>query len=601
MTTEPLLAVRGLSISAGGRAITVGTDLDVGRGETVAIVGESGSGKSLTAKAIARLLPRGVTATGSIRYDGAELTSLAERDMRPLRGRRISMLLQDPFTMMNPLMKCGKHIEEMLRGNPALSNRAAMKAEVLRRLGEVGIADPDVAERMPFQLSGGMCQRVAMAAALARDPELLIADEPSTALDVTTQAEIMKLLKRVQEARSMGLILITHDLRLAFSTCDRIHVLYAGSLLEVGNTHAVEPDPFHPYTLGLLLSEPPADRRVPKLIAIRGQVPRADSVADRCAFADRCDWANDKCLAGKPSLLEFAPGRWTACIRRDEIVDEMRALRAAGIAADAVAAMEITAPAIIRVRDAKKTFAGRRGRGVQALKGVSIEVRPGESVGLVGESGSGKTTLGRCLVGLETPTAGTVEIDGRNASDFGAMTQADRSATRRTIQMVFQDPYSTLNPRHSVRRALTEAVRTAGAEAMAHIDGRVSELLKEVGLPESYADRRPASLSGGERQRVAIARALSVGPKILVCDEPVSALDVSVQAQILNLFKRLQTELGLSYLFITHDLAVVRQIADRIYVLYLGEIVEEGPTEEVMGNPKHTYTRRLLDSIPRSH
>jgi peptide/nickel transport system ATP-binding protein len=511
------------------------------------------------------------------------------------------MLLQDPFTMMNPLMKCGRHIEEMLRGNPAFNSRAAMEAEVLRRLAEVGIPDPDVAERMPFQLSGGMCQRVAIAAALARDPELLIADEPSTALDVTTQAEIMKLLKGVQQARGMSLILITHDLRLAFSTCDRIRVLYAGSLLEVGATAAVEADPFHPYTLGLLLSEPPADRRVPKLIAIRGQVPRADSVAGRCAFADRCDWAEDKCRAGKPPLDALAPGRWTACIRRGEIAEEMRRLRATVVAAGAAARADVAAPAIIRVRDAVKTFPGRGGRGIRALKGVSIEVRPGESVGLVGESGSGKTTLGRCLVGLETPTSAKIEIGGIDGSNFAAMPSSERTAVRRTIQMVFQDPYSTLNPRHSIRRALTEAIRTAGPAALARADARVLELLREVGLPESYAERRPASLSGGERQRVAIARALSVEPKILVCDEPVSALDVSVQAQILNLFKRLQTELGLSYLFITHDLAVVRQIADRIYVLYLGEIVEEGPTEEVMRNPKHAYTRRLLDSIPRSH
>ena len=601
MTVEPLLTVRGLAIAAAGRAITLPTDLDVARGETVAIVGESGSGKSLTAKAIARLLPNGVGATGSIRYDGVELTALAEREMRAMRGRRISMLLQDPFTMMNPLMKCGKHIEEMLRGNPVCKGRAAMKAEVVRRLAEVGIADPDVAERMPFQLSGGMCQRVAIAAALARDPELLIADEPSTALDVTTQAEIIKLLKRVQQARGMSLILITHDLRLAFSTCDRIHVLYAGSLLETGETRAVEPDPFHPYTLGLLLSEPPADRRVPKLIAIRGQVPRADTVTDRCAFADRCDWAREKCRAGKPPLMELAPGRWTACIRRNEIADEMRTLRATIVAASAPSPVAPTAPLIVSAREVRKTFAGRRGRGVQALKGVSIEVRPGESVGLVGESGSGKTTLGRCLVGLETPSEGAISVNGIDASSFDRMATAERAAVRRTIQMVFQDPYSTLNPRHSVRRALTEAIRTTGAEALADADLRIAALLREVGLPENYAERRPDSLSGGERQRVAIARALSVGPKILVCDEPVSALDVSVQAQILNLFKRLQIELGLSYLFITHDLAVVRQVADRIYVLYLGEIVEQGPTEEVMGNPRHAYTRRLLDSIPRSH
>jgi peptide/nickel transport system ATP-binding protein len=596
---SPLLAVRGLSISAAGRPITIGTDLHVGRGESVAIVGESGSGKSLTAKAIVRLLPAGVSATGRITYDGIELSALPERAMRPLRGQRLSMLLQDPFTMMNPLMKCGMHIEEMLRFDPAFRSRAALKAEVTRRLAEVGIADPDVAERMPFQLSGGMCQRVAIAAALARDPELLIADEPSTALDVTTQAEIMQLLKRVQQARGMSLILITHDLRLAFSTCDRIHVLYAGSLLEMGEAPAVQSDPFHPYTLGLLLSEPPADRRVPKLIAIRGQVPRADSVADRCAFADRCDWAQDKCRAAKPALSELAPGRWTACIRREEIASEMQVLRRNVIAASTTETPAVSAVApIIMVRQAVKTFTGLRGRPVRALKGVSIEVRPGESVGLVGESGSGKTTLGRILVGLETASEGHVEIAGIDASRFSAMTPTDRTSVRRTIQMVFQDPYSTLNPRHSVRRSLMEAIRTAGPEALADAEARIAALLKEVGLSASYAERRPASLSGGERQRVAIARALSVGPKALVCDEPVSALDVSVQAQILNLFKRLQEELGLSYLFITHDLAVVRQIADRIYVLYLGEIVEEGSTEEIMSRPKHPYTRRLIDSIP---
>ncbi len=596
----PLLAVRGLSISAFGRAITVGTDLDVGRGETVAIVGESGSGKSLTARAIARLLPPGVAASGAIIYDGIDLQALLEPDMRSVRGHRLSLLLQDPFTMMNPLMKCGAHIEEMLVGQPAFAARSARKAEVARRLQEVGIADADIADRMPFQLSGGMCQRVALAAALARDPEFLIADEPSTALDVTTQAEVIKLLQRVRQARGMSLILITHDLRLAFSTCDRVYVLYAGSLLEVGDARAVEADPFHPYTLGLLLSEPPADRRLPKLIAIRGKVPHADEVAGQCTFADRCDWADDRCRAAKPELLNVAPGRFTACIRRTEIEGEMRALRGAAREAATMRRPPLPAtPSVVRATGIVKTFAGRRGRPIHALKGVSIEIRPGESVGLVGESGSGKTTLGRSLVGLETPSGGRIEIAGIEASRFSAMTAVDRAQVRRTIQMVFQDPYSTLNPRHSVRRSLTEAIRTADRGNKADLRQRVGELLFEVGLPEHFAERRPASLSGGERQRVAIARALSVGPKVVVCDEPVSALDVSVQAQILNLFKRLQEELGLSYLFITHDLAVVRQVADRIYVLYLGEIVEEGATEEVMSRPQHPYTRRLIESIPR--
>ena len=601
----PLLDVRGLAISFragdGERRLTGPTDLAVGRGETIAIVGESGSGKSLTARAIAGLLPPGVQASGSVRLDDADLMTLSERELRKIRGSRMSMLLQDPFTMLNPLMRSGDHIEEMLRDRPEFALRSARRAEVKRRLAEVGIVDEDVARRMPFQLSGGMCQRVALAAALARDPDLLIADEPSTALDVTTQAEIIKLLKRVQEERHMGLILITHNLRLAFSTCERIYVLYAGSLLEVGSAAAVEHEPFHPYTLGLLLSEPPAEKRVPKLIAIRGSVPLAADVMDRCGFADRCDWANDICRTSKPPLVERGPGRRTACIRQTEIQGELNALRSAALAdAPPVPDREEGETALVRVDAVVKTFIGRRGRPVQAVKGVSLRIGPGESVGLVGESGSGKTTLGRCLVGLETPTAGQISIDGIAAANFDAMKKADRAHVRRTIQMVFQDPYSTLNPKHSVGRALGEALgSSAGATGPATAE-RIAALLKEVGLPETYAARRPSSLSGGERQRVAIARALAVSPKILVCDEPVSALDVSVQAQVLNLFKRLQSEHGLSYLFITHDLAVVRQIAERIYVLYLGEIVEEGPTEKVMGNPQHPYTRRLIESIPRS-
>jgi peptide/nickel transport system ATP-binding protein len=592
--------VRGLSISAveGGhrRPITVDTDLHVARGETVAIVGESGSGKSLTAKAIARLLPPNVGATGEVRFDGLDLMAMAQRDLQRIRGRRLSLLLQDPFTMMNPLMTCGAHIAEMLdqaRGR-------ARQGELARRLEEVGIAAADVAHRMPFQLSGGMGQRVALAAALARDPELLIADEPSTALDVTTQAEIMKLLKRLQRQRGMSLILITHDLRLAFSACDRIYVLYAGSLLEVGAAEAVEREPCHPYTLGLLLSEPPAEQRVARLIAIRGAVPRAEEVAGSCSFAPRCDWARAECRSARPALVERAPGRLSACIRHGEIRAEMLALRRRALEGE-VRRLAPAAPstALLRAEALTKTFAGRRGRLVQALKGASLEIGAGESVGLVGESGSGKTTLGRCLVGLEMPTAGAIDIDGVRASDYERLARRDRAQVRRTIQMVFQDPYSTLNPKHSVRRSLAEAIRMAG-DAPASTDARVLELLREVGLSEAFARRRPAALSGGERQRVAIARALAVRPKILVCDEPVSALDVSIQAQILNLFKRLQGELGLSCLFITHDLAVVRQVAERVYVLYLGEVVEQGPTEEVMSRPRHPYTRRLLDSIPRS-
>ncbi len=597
-----LLELRGLRIWSGSgqarRTITTGTDLEVGPGETVGIVGESGSGKSLTARAIVRLLPEGVSADGSVRYRGRELTDLSEREMHRLRGRDLGLMFQDPFTMLNPLLRCGEHIGEMLNdGEAHRLPRDRLQEETVRRLAEVGIDDPLVARRYPFQLSGGMRQRVALAAALAKDPELLIADEPSTALDVTTQAEILELLRSVQRSRGMGLILITHDLRVAFTTCDRIYVLYAGCLLEVGDAARLEREPLHPYTLGLILSEPSADQKLGELNPIPGAVPAPDEVADRCAFVPRCRWAEDVCRATRPDLVESEPGRLSACIRLQEIRSEMIALRdrALRLAAE-------TAPSerelLTSIEGVVKRFELGRRRHVDALKGVSLTIGPRECVGLVGESGSGKTTLGRCLVGLETPTAGRIEVDGVDASDLAKVTKDERARLRGTVQMIFQDPYSTLNPRHTVGRTLSEALQRAGITGGRAAHASVTELLDRVGLPEAYAPRKPAALSGGERQRVAIARALAVKPKLLVCDEPVSALDVSVQAQILNLFRTLQDELGLSYLFITHDLAVVRQVADRIYVLLEGEIVESGPADEILSQPKHPYTKRLMDSVP---
>jgi peptide/nickel transport system ATP-binding protein len=576
--------------------ITLTTSFRLGRGETLAIVGESGSGKSLTAKAIAGLLPPGIAASGSVQLDGRELTGLTEREWQKIRGRRISMLLQDPFTMMNPVMRCGVHIEEMLRDDSPFGSRRARRAEVGRRLAEVGITDPAVQDRMPFQLSGGMSQRVALAAALARDPEILIADEPSTALDVTTQAEIMHLLRRAQQQRGMALILITHDLRLAFSSCDRVLVLYAGQVVEIGAAADIGRGPFHPYASGLLLSEPPAEKRLERLVAMPGRVPPAHTVSALCAFADRCDWADERCRAGRPALVERAPGHFTACLRQPEIQQELDALRDAVLAHAEPTSIAAEEKRLVSARNIVKTFGGRA--PTHALKGVTISVGEGESVGLVGESGSGKTTLGRCLVGLETPTSGEIEIDGIPAQDFEAVGAAERAHLRRTIQMVFQDPYSTLNPRHSAGFTLAESLRMA--RFAGDVAAETRRLLEEVGLPGSYASRRPAALSGGERQRVAIARSLAVKPRVLVCDEPVSALDVSVQAQVLNLFKDLKASRGLSFLFITHDLAVVRQIADRVYVLYLGEIVEEGPVDEVLLKPRHAYTQRLVASVAPS-
>jgi peptide/nickel transport system ATP-binding protein len=595
VSTAPLLSVRDLVVAADGgarRTIVSGLDLDIARGEAVAIVGESGSGKSLTARAIARLLPKGVDASGVVRFDGRDLLTLTDRELRSVRGDRVSMLFQDPLTMLNPLMRAGSVIDETLRAPQRRGG--ARSAEIRRRLAEVGIDDASVARRMPFQLSGGMCQRVAIAVALARDPELLIADEPSTALDVATKTEIMMLLRRLQIERGMSMLLITHDLRVAFSTCQRVYVLYAGSLLEVGSAEQVASTPQHPYTLGLLLAAPPSERRVTRLAAIPGSVPSPDDVAARCVFTDRCDWATEPCRAGRPRLVDVGPTSKSACVRLPEIEPEMRARQEHADAPTSDAGRgDAPKHPLITVHGLAKTFTMRRGHMVRALTGVSLTVDHAESVVLIGGSGSGKTTLARCLVGLETPTAGTIEVAGVLFTDFAAISREERSRLRRVMQMVFQDPYSTLNPRHPVRRSLSEALRAAGTPDR-DVAVRVLALLDEVGLPARHADRRPVSLSGGERQRVAIARALAARPKVLVCDEPVSALDISVQAHILNLFRRLQRDHGLAYLFITHDPAVARQMADRVYVLQNGTVVEHGRADDVLSRPEHPYTRQLV-------
>jgi len=599
-----LLEVESLRVeyAAGRMRRTLVSDvsLHVDRGETIAIVGESGSGKTLTARAIIRLLPTGVEATAKrMALDGADILSLSAREAGGLRGNRISMIFQDPFTMLNPVLRCRGHLEEVLRNRAKPLRRSQARADAIARLAEVGITEPGAADRYPFQLSGGMRQRVGLAAALAGDPELLIADEPSTALDVTTQAEILELLKSVQRARGMGLVLITHDLRVAFSVADRVYVLYAGSLVEVSDADALQDEPLHPYSLGLLLSEPATEFKQAQLLAIDGSVPAPDDVATQCTFAARCRWSAPQCVAAAPPLREVGPGRESACVRLEEIRGEMTAVRReVRTALLEPAAQAGTAP-FLAVRDLAKVFSGQRGGVVRALSGVDIVVGPGESVGIVGESGSGKTTLGRCLVGLETPTGGAIEIDGIDATSYAKLSSADRARLRRTIQIVFQDPYSSLDRTETVGAALRE-VLAVNKYPSDRIASRIDDLLVRVGLPVGYAKRRPAALSGGERQRVVIARTLAIGPKLIVCDEPVSALDVSVQAQILNLFRELREELGLSYLFITHDLAVVRQVVDRVYVLYRGNVVEQGPVARVLDEPRHEYTKRLISSIPRA-
>jgi peptide/nickel transport system ATP-binding protein len=608
---SPLLSVSGLRIisrlQGTERVITVGTDFDLAAGETLGIVGESGSGKSMTARAMVGLLPAGVRAEGEVRYRGRDLLTLPERELRQVRGADIAMIFQDPFTMLNPLMRCGAQIVELIRddrGRPL--SRKDRREEAARRLAEVGITDPAVVDAYPYELSGGMRQRVGIAAAIARDPDVLIADEPSTALDVTTQREILARLREVQRDRGMGLILITHDLRVAFALCDRVLVLYAGSVLETAGAEPMEAEPLHPYTLGLLLSDPPVDRRLSEMAAIPGSVPPPDEVATSCAFAPRCQWRMSACGEAAPALAEVAPARFSACIRIPEISEDMRTARAQALADrvdrdETAAAAEAIPGPVVAARDVHKVFGGGRqsGRRVAALKGITLEIGAEEAVGLVGESGSGKTTLGRCLVGLERPTAGTILVNGVDAFGGARVSVAERRQRRRTAQMVFQDPYSTLNPVRTVGSTLAEALLATDGQTR-DIRRAAGELLERVGLPARYAERKPVALSGGERQRVAIARALAVRPRLIVCDEPVSALDVSVQAQILNLLSAVRREFGVSYLFISHDLAVVRQVAERVYVLREGEVVEEGRTSDVLDHPRHWYTRKLVESIPSS-
>ncbi|WP_456695400.1 dipeptide ABC transporter ATP-binding protein [Aeromicrobium sp. P5_D10] len=604
-STTRLLDVTDLSISHhtkdSTRVLVDTVDLHLDRGETIGIVGESGSGKSLSVRALLQLLPPSFKATGTALLGGVSVLTASERDMRKVRGREASMILQDPFTMLNPLMRVGRHLEEVLREQPAYQamSRGEREAEVQRRLAEVGITDPSVARRYPFQLSGGMRQRVGIAATLATDPELIIADEPTTALDAVTQQDLLKLLISIQRRRNMSMIMITHDLRVAFSACDRVYVMYAGAIMEAGPSELLADAPRHPYTLGLLASEPPLDRRLGRLPVIKGELPQARGAHRACRFADRCDWAVAKCLEVPAPLVPIDDRRASACSRIGEIADDMDLRQEEVEHGQTESTLDSvrSAPVIVSVSGLFKEY-GRGESVVAALHDVSLTVRQGEAVALVGESGSGKTTLGRCLVGLESITRGDATVFGIDITGGSAMTKSDRTAWHSKVQYVFQDPYSSLNPRMTVEQTLSEAIRqstsTGNREGLT-----VAEVLDRVGLRAEYAGRRPAALSGGERQRVAIGRALALQPELLICDEPVSALDVSVQAQILNLLNDIRRDTGIALLFISHDLAVVRQIADSVFVLEKGRLVETG-TSDVLDSPNSGYTKKLLEAVPRT-
>ena len=608
----PLLQIKDLhtdiEIRNGVVRALSGVDLHVNPGETLGIVGESGSGKTMTALSLMGLLPQGgKVSSGSIILDGQDLTKMPLHLKRKMRGTKVGMIFQDPLTSLNPTMKIGLQVCEPLRVHEKLSKRAAL-ARAVEILKRVGMPRPEVViNNYPHQLSGGMRQRVMIAMALVCKPRILIADEPTTALDVTTQMQILDLIDELRDEYKMGVILITHDLGVVAGHTDRVAVMYAGRIVETAPTKTLFTEPKHRYTSSLMAALPErALAAGTKLFSIPGAPPSLTNLPKGCRFAARCLWATDECRAGYPDL-NGDENHTFSCFHPVQEGDEspavLQAMMDSGKAEDAVDSTgQISHEVLLDVKEASRVYesAGsgffKRDKGVvSAVDRVSITVNKGETYGLVGESGCGKSTVGRLIAGLERPSGGAIELDGR---DQATLKGRDAVRIHRDVQMMFQDSYAAMDPRMRIDQILAEPMSIQKTGNARQIAERIMEILEQVGLTEEILDRYPHEFSGGQLQRIGFARSLTLAPDLIVADEPVSALDVSVQAQVLNLMKDLQQELGLSYLFISHDLAVVQYMADRIGVMYLGRIVEEGPAHEVVKNPKHPYTKALIDSIP---
>ena len=597
----PVLRVSNLSVAypagAGWLRAIEDVSFEVAEGRALGVVGESGSGKSTSALAVLGLLaPEARIESGAAQFKGESLFDMGEAARRDLRGNRISIVFQDPFTSLNPALPVGRQIAEPLVWHKGM-DAAAAAIEVERLLAEVGIPRPrEVALAFPHQLSGGMKQRALIATALACSPELLILDEPTTALDVTIEAQILDLLEELRRSRGLSMLYITHNLGVVARICDDVCVLYAGRVVEQGTTAAVLKAPRHPYTKGLLASLPRVAERKLRLAPIAGRFPDLTAPPPGCIFHPRCSFVLDRCKSEPQALA-----------------DGVRCWRAAELAGERWRAEEDAIPArvgkgegaLVEVKDLAKTFQmGGLFDGfqvdfsggfplkfappsVRAVDGVSLSVSPGEVLGLVGESGCGKSTLGRMLVGLIEPSAGAIRIAGGSPQ-----------SQRRDAQIIFQNPDSSLNPRKTVHSIVGRPLELHDLASGPKVRERVVELLELVRLSAAYLGRYPHQLSGGEKQRVGIARALATSPRFIVCDEAVSALDVSVQAYVLNVLADLRDRLNVAYLFISHDLSVIAHIADRIAVMYRGAIVEEGRTEDVLQPPWHPYTEALLSAIP---
>jgi peptide/nickel transport system ATP-binding protein len=603
---DPLLQVTNLTTRLGSeeRAVRVvdGVDLEVHRGEAFALLGESGCGKSMTALTLMRLLPpSGRITNGSVRLVDTELLELPESAMRRVRGGRMGMIFQEPQTSLNPVLKIGQQISEAVRVHEN-RRRKQIPERVLELLRAVGIPDPErrVGE-YPHQLSGGMKQRVMIAMALAGDPDLLIADEPTTALDVTIQAQVLRLLKGLQGETGMAVLLITHDLGVVAETADRLAVMYAGQIVETAVVTEFFTRPAHPYSGKLMASLPAPEKRADTLAVIPGRVPPLDQPFRGCRFADRCERTMERCRDQEPD--------WHAPSARHRVRCHLweGGQPPVGPGAESAASNgsgpkgRLGRP-VLKVGDLRVHFPIHRGvfrrivGHVKAVDGVSMDLREGGTLALVGESGCGKTTVGKGILQLLRPTGGTVRFQDIELTGLGSRAMR---GYRKGLQIIFQDPFASMNPRMLVGDIVGEGLQALGLEPdRGKRRERVRSLLDQVGMSPEAADRYPHELSGGQRQRICIARALAVEPKVIVCDEPTSALDVSVQAQILNLLEQLQDKMGLSYLFITHNISVVSYLAHEVAVMYLGRIVERGTVAEVLDDPCHPYTKALLSAVP---
>ena len=601
---DRVLEIKGLKThiqlsSALVRAVD-GIDLHLERGETLGLVGESGCGKSMTGNSIMRLLPPGGSIVeGSIMLEDTDLVSLSQERMRRIRGNDIAMVFQDSLTALNPTKAIGYQVAE-----PAWLHRGMSHKEGLDRAAEVldlvGIPKPrERLEDYPHQLSGGLRQRVLIAMALVCEPKVLIADEPTTALDVTIQAQILTLLDRLKDELGMSVLLITHDMGVVAGRADRINVMYAGKLIEATDTRELFAHMHHPYTQSLLASIPQLDQDANAvLFSIPGLPPDLADPPDGCRFAARCHLATDRCREEEPPLSGESPKHLFACWHpvdgpAERPIAELNALRAVAANGDGP---------LLELRDLVREFPvgnnllpSKYRESVKAVSGVSVDVPAGQTFGLVGESGCGKTTLGRLIVALDKPDKGAMILRGTDMAKLGRRRLRRR---RRDLQMMFQDPYASLDPRMRVGTILAEPMVIQGIGNRRTRKARVRELLKEVGLPQAAVERFPHEFSGGQRQRIGLARALMLNPAVIVADEPVSALDVSIRSQVLNLMKRLQAEHNLTYVVISHDLAVVKYLADRIGVMYLGKLVETGTAADIYDHPVHPYTAGLLTAIP---